>query len=85
MNNAEIERQIREYLVKNFLFGRADALGDDTVLLGNIIDSMAALELMTFLQNTFGITVDDEDMVPENVESLSRIVAYVERKIPIQK
>jgi len=82
MNNAEIERQIREYLVKNFLFGRADSLGDDTVLLGNIVDSTGALELMGFLQSNFAITMDDEDMVPENLESLGCMVAYVQRKLP---
>lgn len=83
MNKAEIERQIREYLVKTFLYGRADALGDDTVLLGNVIDSTGALELMGFLQTNFLIVMDDEDMVPENLESVDRLVAYVERKLSV--
>jgi len=82
MNKTEIERQIREFLVKNFLFGRSDALRDDTSLLGNVIDSTGALELMAFLQDNFSITMDDEDMVPENLESIDRVVAYVERKLP---
>ncbi|MGH9717528.1 MAG: acyl carrier protein [Candidatus Acidiferrales bacterium] len=82
MNKAEIERQIREYVVKNFLYGRADALRDDTMLLGNVIDSTGALELMGFLQSNFSITMDDEDVVPENLESIDKVVAYVERKLP---
>jgi acyl carrier protein len=81
MNKPEIERQIREFLVKNFLFGRSDALRDDTSLLGNVIDSTGALELMAFLQERFSITMDDEDMVPENLDSVARVVDYVERKI----
>lgn len=82
MNKAEIERQVRDFLIKTFLFGRADALGDDTSLLGNVIDSTGALELMAFLQDNFSITMDDEDMVPENLDSVDRVVAYVERKLP---
>ncbi len=82
MQKAEIEQQLREYLVKNFLFGRAEALSDDTPLLGNVIDSTGALELMTFLQEHFSITMEDEDMVPENLDSVGRVVAYVERKLP---
>jgi acyl carrier protein len=81
MNKPEIERQIREFLVKNFLFGRSDALRDDTSLLGNVIDSTGALELMAFLQERFSITMDDEDMVPENLDSVARVVDYVERKL----
>jgi acyl carrier protein len=81
MSNSEIEKQIREYLIKNFLFGRAEALKDDTVLLGNIIDSTGTLELIGFLQENFSITMDDEDMVPENLDSISRVVAYVESKL----
>ena len=81
MSKAEIERQIREYLVKYYLFGRADALEDSTILLGNIIDSTGALELMGFLQSNFSITMEDEDMVPENIESIATVVAYVERKL----
>jgi acyl carrier protein len=82
MQKAEIEQQLREYLVKNFLFGRADSLHEDTPLLGNVIDSTGALELMMFLQEHFSITMEDEDMVPENLDSVGRVVAYVERKLP---
>jgi acyl carrier protein len=81
VTRAEIEQQIREYLVKNYLFGRSDSLKDDTVLLGNIIDSTGALELMGFLQSNFSITMADEDMVPENIDSIKNVVAYVERKL----
>lgn len=85
MNRPEIERQIREFMVKSFLFGRSDALRDDTSLLGNVIDSTGALELMAFLQEQFSITMDDEDMVPENLDSIERMVAYVERKMAKEK
>lgn len=81
MSKTEIERQVREYLVKTFLFGRAEGLEDDTALLGNIIDSTGTLDLIGFLQKNFSITMDDEDMVPENLDSISRVAAYVENKL----
>jgi len=81
MNPADIDREIRNFLVNNFLFGRAEALRDNESLLGTVIDSTGALELVTFLQEHFAITVEDEDVVPENLESVKSVVAYVVRKL----
>jgi acyl carrier protein len=82
MQTTEIEHEIRSYLVDNFLFGRAEALRDDASLLGGVIDSMGAIELVTFLQSRFAITVEDEEVVvPENFASVKNVVAFVERKL----
>lgn len=82
MQTAEIDRQIREFLVTNFLFGRAEALHEDEALLGNVVDSSGAIELVMFLQDRFGITVEDEELAaPENFESLKNIVGYVTKKL----
>jgi acyl carrier protein len=81
MNQAEIERDIRKFLVDNFLFGRAEKLRDDQSLLGTVIDSTGALELVTFLQEHFAIVVGDEDMVPENLDSVKSVVDYVAKKL----
>ena len=82
MQTAEIEREIREFLTNTFLFGRAEALNDKAELLGNVIDSTGVIELVMFLQERFGITVEDEEVaVPENFESLKNVVAYVDRKL----
>jgi acyl carrier protein len=81
MNQTDIERDIRKFLVDNFLFGRAEKLRDDQSLLGTVIDSTGALELVTFLQEHFAITVDDEDMVPENLDSVRSVGAYVAKKL----
>jgi acyl carrier protein len=81
MNQADIERDIRKFLVDNFLFGRAEKLRDDQSLLGTVIDSTGALELVTFLQEHFAIVVGDEDMVPENLDSVKSVVAYVAKKL----
>lgn len=81
MNTVQIEQDIREFVAARFLFGRQDELGDDLSLLGNVIDSTGALELLVFLQEHFGISLGDEDMAPENFDSVQSIAAYVERKL----
>ncbi len=82
MQTAEIESEIRDYIITNFLFGRKEALRDDTALFGGIIDSTGAIELVMFLQNHFNITVEDDEVgVPENFGSLKQVVAFVERKL----
>lgn len=82
MQTAEIESEIRDFIVTNFLFGRKEALRDDAELFGGILDSTGAIELVMFLQNRFSITVEDDEVgVPENFGSLKKAVAFVEGKI----
>lgn len=82
MQTSDIEREIRSFLVSNFLFGRADALKDDATLLGSVIDSTGVIELVMFLQEKFSITVEDDEVaVPENFESLRNVVAFVAGKL----
>jgi acyl carrier protein len=81
MQTTEIEREVRTFLVNNYLFGRSEALGGNDSLLDNVIDSTGVLELVVFIQDTFGVTVEDDEVVPDNIESVAKIVAYVERKI----
>jgi len=82
MQIADIEREIRTFLVSTFLFGKGDALRDDELLLGNVIDSSGTIELLMFLQEQFGITVEDEEIaVPENFASVRNIAAYISKKL----
>ena len=81
MRTMDIEREIRSFLVDNFLFGRTEEWRDHVSLLGNVIDSTGAIELVTFLQDRFAITVEDTEVVPENFDTLENVVAYVERKL----
>ena len=82
MQTIDIEREIRSFLIDNFLFGRTEEWRDHVSLLGNVIDSTGAIELVTFLQDRFAITVEDNEVVPENFDTLENVVAYVERKLP---
>jgi acyl carrier protein len=80
METTDTEHEIRSFLVDNFLFGRADAWHDDMSLLGNVIDSTGAIELVMFLQDRFAITIEDTELVPENFDTLNNVVSFVERK-----
>ena len=77
----EINRQVREFISSNFYVQDATALADDASLLEHgIIDSTGVLEVITFIEDTFGVTVDDKEMLPENLDSIERISSFVRRK-----
>jgi acyl carrier protein len=77
----EHKTKIRDFIVENFLFGDANGLADDTSFLREgIIDSTGILELVAFLENEFPITVDDEELVPENLDSINSLAIYLEKK-----
>jgi len=77
-----IEKKVKEYILDNFLFtSDSNALAnEDSFLDKGIIDSTGIMEVIMFLEEAFGITVDDEEMVPENLDSVNNIVGFVERK-----
>lgn len=77
-----VNTQIRAFIVENFLFGDEDyALGDDLSLVENdIVDSTGILEMVSFLEERFGISVADADIVPANLDSVARIAAFVTQK-----
>ena len=79
---SETKSEIRGFIIENFLFGNADGLKDDTSFLEEgVIDSTGVLELVTFLEEDFGITVEDEELIPENLDSINNVNAYLERKL----
>ena len=80
--SSEVKGKIREFVVENFLFGKDDGLNDDTSFLDEgIIDSTGILELVSFLEEEFSISVEDEELIPENLDSILNVVAYLEKKI----
>lgn len=77
----DIKRRVKDYISQNLLFGQAADLGDHTSLLGRgVLDSTSVLELVGFLEQTFAIEVADQDIVPENLDSLEAIASYVTRR-----
>ncbi len=77
----DIKTEIKNFIIENFLFGNADGLNDDTSFLDEgIIDSTGVLELVEYLESEFQISVEDEELIPENLDSLVKVSAYVEKK-----
>lgn len=79
---AQLEDILRSFVIDNFLFGEPDGLSDDTSFVGSgIIDSTGMLELIGFLERQFGVKLLDEEIVPENLDSIRRLSGFVERKL----
>jgi acyl carrier protein len=78
----DVRAKIRGFIVENFLFGNEDGLKDDASFLDEgIIDSTGILEMVSYLEEEFSISVDDEELVPENLDSINNVVAYLTKKI----
>ncbi|HLA86095.1 MAG TPA: acyl carrier protein [Thermoguttaceae bacterium] len=72
---------LRAFIKENFLFGREpDFSDDDSFLDMGLIDSTGVLELVNHLEEAHGIKVEDDDLVPENLDSINRIVQFVASK-----
>lgn len=80
--NESVKSEIRAFIVDNFLFGQdGGRLTDDQSFLeGGIIDSTGLLELVGFIEQQYGILVEDRELVPENLDSLHNVSEFVARK-----
>lgn len=78
----DIKNQVRTYLLENFLLGgAAEEIKDDTSFMGShILDSTGFIELISHLEEQFSIRIEDDEMVPENLDSLANIERFVSGK-----
>jgi acyl carrier protein len=76
----DIRREIQDYLVRELAAERESFAPDENLLAQGIIDSMGILNLASFLESRFGIETSEDDLVPENFETLNALQAFVERK-----
>jgi acyl carrier protein len=78
----DLREQIHGFVVENFLFGDAEPLRDDEMsLLDNgIMDSVGVMELVAFLEQDMGLSIEDSELVPENLDSIKNLVGFVTRK-----
>ncbi len=79
-----VEQQVRQFIEDNFLFreDRNQLSESESLLDAGLIDSTGILELVAFLESNFGIQVADAEIVPDNLDTLKAIVAYVQRRMP---
>jgi acyl carrier protein len=81
MDHERTGDRIRAYIVKQFAPARGRSFGDDDHLLEHgIIDSLGVLDLVAHLEQEFGISIGDDDLSPENFQSVSRLAAFVTAK-----
>jgi acyl carrier protein len=80
--NQDIKTRVRQYLADNvMLAGGADQLRDDSSFLErNLLDSTGVLELVAFIEETWGLKVGDDEVIPENLDSIAQVAGYVARK-----
>ena len=78
----EIKGKLRRFIEESFIMGvRETALADeDSFLEQHLLDSTGFLELVTFLEQTFAIKVEESEMIPENLDSLDNLARYLARK-----
>ena len=73
--------KVRSFIVEKFLFGDGEHLAEDTSFLEEgIIDSTGILELVEFLEENYGIIVEDDELIPENMDSLIKVARYLGKK-----
>jgi acyl carrier protein len=77
----DTRNRMRKFVMENFYVADPSELADDTsLILGGLVDSTGMLEVIAFLESEFGIHVEDQEMTPANLETIERIVAFVDRK-----
>lgn len=77
---------VKKFVIENFLFGDGEDLQEDTSFLyEGIIDSTGILELIFFLEETYSIKIEDDELVPENLDSLNNISKFLEIKVQCAK
>ncbi len=76
-----IEQRVRAFILETFYVGDPEELTDDVSLLDSgVVDSTGMMEVILFLEREYAIRIEDHETVPENLESISQIAAFIERK-----
>ena len=78
---SDLNHYLRAFVVENFLFGVAtDFSDDDSFMDTGIIDSTGTLELIMHLESEYGVTVEDDELVPENLDSINNLSRFITAK-----
>ena len=81
ITNVNVSERIRSFIIERFPLVRKRGLSDQDRLLENgIVDSMGVLELVEFLEQGFQLSISDEELLPENFESIERLALFVQNK-----
>ena len=77
-----IQNEIKEFIIENFLFnnGHYNLKNNDSFLENGILDSTGVLELVGFVENQYNIEILDEELIPENLDSINNLLDYIHKK-----
>ncbi len=82
MKKEDVRDKITSFIVREFCYGKADAVEEETDLMeAGVLDSTKFMEMVAFVEEAFGIEVEDEDLTPDNFGSIARMTGFVERKL----
>jgi acyl carrier protein len=75
-------KEVQEFIVENFMFGDDNGLNEDTSLLDEgIVDSTGVLELVSFLEEQYDLSIEEDEFIPENLDSLKNIDQFIKHKL----
>ncbi len=85
--NQDVKTTLREFIVENFLFGDTSVVfdDDDSLMENGILDSTGILELVAFLEKEYGIRIANEEILPENMDTLNNLHRFLEKKIKLEQ
>jgi acyl carrier protein len=75
----DVEQQLRLFIAENFYIGEEELDRDESMTVSGIIDSTGVVEIIGYLEDTYGLAIPDEDVLPDNLDTISAIVRYVAR------
>jgi acyl carrier protein len=82
----QIENEIRKFIMENFLWDEEVNLSEeDSLLEKGIIDSTGVLELVAFIEETYSFKINDEELVPENLDSIKNILQFIQNKLNVSR
>jgi acyl carrier protein len=82
MNDIMIKEKLQQFISDTFIKGKTGTklIDSDSFFENDVIDSTGVLELVLFIEQTFGFRVEDEEIIPENLDSINRLVTYINSK-----
>ena len=81
MEQSKIAAEVKDYIEKNFVYDQETNFKvDESLLDSGLVDSTGILEVVSFIEETFNISIEDEEMVPDNLDSVNKIASFIFRK-----
>ncbi len=79
---SDVQKQVREFIEENFMIGQdeSELSNEESFLESGLIDSTGILEIVSFLEETFGFDVEDDEMIPDNLDSVKNLEEFINRK-----